>query len=196
LTLLNRLLIIVLALGLLVAASAVLLTALGVLQPALVAPAGQWFEDRLAPFTQLDPTLRSWTVGVCLVLLVIALMLLFLEVTVRARTPRRITLKEDAFGRITVALDGLRELTEREATQVPGVNTARSQVAEDTKGLKINCRVSVDPASSIPDMTQELRDRLKAAVEHHVGLPVAEVSVDTQVAPLATAHKPRRRRVE
>jgi hypothetical protein len=41
-----------------------------------------------------------------------------------------------------------------------------------------------------------LRDRLKSAVEHHVGLPVAEVSVDTQVAPLAAPSKRRRRRVE
>ncbi len=195
-TLFNRVLIIVLALGLLVASGAVLLTALGVIQPVQVAPAGLWFEDRLAPFTQLDPTLRSWTVGVCLLLLVIALVLLILEVSVRARTPRRITLKDDAFGRVTVALDGLRELTEREASQVAGVNTARSQVAEDAKGLNIACRVSVDPAISIPDMTQELRDRLKAVVEHHVGVPVTQVSVDTQVAPLVAHTGRRRRRVE
>jgi hypothetical protein len=195
-TLLNRLLMIVLAVVVLIGAAAVLLTTLGVIQPALVAPAGQWFEDRLAPFTELDPAVRSWTVAVCLILLVVALILLILEVAVRARTPRRITLKEDAFGRVTVALDGLRELTEREANQVPGVNTARSKIAEDTRGLKIGCRVSVDPTSSIPDMTQELRDRLKAAVEHHVGLPVMEVSVDTQVAPLAAPPRRRRRRVE
>jgi hypothetical protein len=195
-TLLNRLLIILLALGVLVVSGAILLTTLGVIRPAQVAPAGQWFVDRLTPFAQLDSTAWTWTVGVCVVLLIVAVILLVVEVTVRARTPRRITLKEDALGRVTVALDGLRELTEREASQVAGVNTARSQVAEDTKGLRIACRVSVDPAGSVPDMTQELRDRLKAAVEHHVGLAVSEVSVDTQVAPLATERKGRHRRVE
>jgi uncharacterized alkaline shock family protein YloU len=188
----NRLLIILLAVVVLITAIAALLTTLGVIQPVQLAVAGSWFVDRLLPFTQLDPTTGTLTVGVCMVLIVLALLLLFLELRPGPREPRRITLKDDDLGRVTVALDGLRELVDREASRVEGVVRVRSQVEQEPPGLRIACRVSVDPASSVPDMTQALRERVKTAVEHHVGLVVSHVSVDAQVAPLATNQRHRR----
>ena len=188
----NRLLIILLALVLLVAAGAVLLTTLRVTQPEQLSPTA-WFVDRLVPFTQLDPTLWSWTVGASIVLLLVGLLLLFLELRPGPRAAPQITLKEDGLGRVTVTRDGVRELADREAGRVAGVMTVRSQVDEDPTGLRILCRISVDPASSVPEMTHELQQRLKAAVEHHLGLPVAQVSVDAQVAPLVSDRRSRRR---
>ena len=128
-----------------------------------------------------------------IVLLLVGLLLLFLELRPEPRAAPRITLKEDGLGRVTVARDGVRELADREAGRVAGVMTVRSQVEEDPTGLRILCRISVDPASSVPEMTQELQQRLKAVVEHHLGLPVAQVSVDAQVAPLVSDRRPRRR---
>jgi hypothetical protein len=189
----NRLVIVLLALALLVAASAVLLTTAGVAQPAQAAPAGQWFVDRLTPFAQLDPSLSGWALGVCAALIIVAVVLLVAELRVRSRANRRLTLKEDDLGRVTVALDSVRELVDHEASRVAGVNRARSEVRSEPTGLHIACRVSVDPTSSLPDMTSELRARLKAAVEHHVGLAVTEVSVDAQVAPLVTDQRHHRR---
>jgi hypothetical protein len=188
----NKLLIILLALAVLVTAGALLLTTLGVIDPALLASAGPWFVDRLVPFTQLDATNRSLTLGVCLALIVLALLLLFLELRQGPGGARQITLKKDALGRVTVTLDEVRQLADREASQVPGVTSARSHVETEPPGLSIACRVSVDPAGSIPDMTDELRERLKAAVEHHVGLAVTQVSVDAQVPPMATNRRRRR----
>jgi uncharacterized alkaline shock family protein YloU len=188
----NRLLIILLALVVLVTAIAALLTTLGLIQPVQLALAGSWFVDRLLPFTQLDPATGTLTVGVSLVLIVLALLLLFLELRPGPRQARRITLKDDDSGRVTVALDGLRELADREARRVDGVLKVRSQVEQEPPGLRIACRVSVDPASSVPDMTQTLQERLKTAVEHHVGLVVSNVSVDAQVTPLATNQRHRR----
>ncbi len=189
----NRLVLILLALALLVSASAVLLTTVGVAQPAQAAPAGQWFVDRLTPFVQLDPSLWGLAVVVCAALIVLALVLLVVELRVRSRANRRLTLKQDDLGRVTVALDGVRELVDREACRVAGVNRARSEVRPEPTGLQIDCQVSVDPASNLPEMTGELRTRLKAAVEHHVGLAVTQVSVDAQVAPLVTNQRHRRR---
>jgi hypothetical protein len=168
------------------------LTSLGVIDPAQLTPASPWFADRLVTFTQLDPTNRSLTLGVCLALIVVALLLLFLELRHGPRGVRQITLKEDALGRVTVALDEVRQLADHEAGRVPGVTRARSHVETEPPGLSISCRVSVDPASSIPDMTDELRKRLKAAVEHHLGLAVTQVSVDAQVPPMATNRRHRR----
>ncbi|MBV9578673.1 MAG: alkaline shock response membrane anchor protein AmaP [Chloroflexi bacterium] len=189
----NRLLIILLALVVLVAAGAVLLTALGVIQPAQIAASSVWVADHLAPYSNLDPTRMGWTIGICVVLMVLAIVLLVLELRVR-RGARRITLKEDELGTVTVALDGVRELVDREAGQVAGVKSAHSHVEQQPQGLRIECQVAVDPASSVPDLTRELRERLKTAVQHHVGMTVTEVSVDAQVAPLVVPR--RRRRVE
>jgi uncharacterized alkaline shock family protein YloU len=190
----NRLLIILLALVLLVAAGGVLLTTLRVTQPAQLAPS-PWFADRLGPFTQLDPTLFGWTVGVCLVLIVVALVLLFLELRPEPRSPAHITLKEDGLGRVTVPLESVRKLVDWEAGHLAGVTRARSQVTEGADGVQILCRVSVAPASNVPDLTQELQERIKSAVQHDVGVAVTEVSVDAQVAPLVTDRR-RQRRVQ
>jgi uncharacterized alkaline shock family protein YloU len=63
------------------------------------------------------------------------------------------------------------------------VTDVRSRFAESDGGLQVRCRVAVDPAASIPALTQELQARVKAAVEHTVGRPVTEVRVDAHVAP-------------
>jgi uncharacterized alkaline shock family protein YloU len=87
----------------------------------------------------------------------------------------------------------VRELVDREAGRVVGVMEVRSRVEEDPAGLRILCRVSVDPTLSVPEMTQELQERVKAVVEHHLGRPVAEVSVDAQAAPLVSNRRAGRR---
>jgi hypothetical protein len=194
-TLFNRLVIIVLAVVVLVGAVVTLLTTVGLIQPTQVAGAGSWFVDRLIPFAQQDAPTSAVTVGVCLVLILVAVLLLVLELRPGPREARRITLKEDAFGRVTVTLDGLRALADREAAAVAGVTRARSEVAQEPPGLRIACHVTVDPKSSVPELTETLRERLKSAVEHHVGLTVSHLSIDTRVAsPVASSQ--RRRRVE
>ena len=188
----NRLLIVVLDLLLLIAAGAVLLTAVGVVKPQQLAPT-PWLRDRLIPFTQLEPTSWNWTVGASIVLLLLGLLLLFFELRPGPREAPRITLKQDGLGRVTVARDGVRKLVDREAGQVAGVMEVRSRVEEDSEGLRILCRLSVDPTKSVPEVTQELQERAKMAVEHHLGRPVAAISVDAQVAPLAPDRRPGRR---
>jgi len=149
--------------------------------------------DRLVLCRQLDPTLWSWVVGVCVVLLLVALLLLFIELRPGPRAAPRITLKQDGLGRVTVARDGVRELVNREAGLVAGEMEVRSHVEENPTGLRILCRTPVDPSNSVPEITRELQERLKAVVEHHLGRSVAEVSVDAQVAPLVSDRLPRRR---
>lgn len=188
----NRLLVILLALALLLGAGGVLLTTLRVAQPAQLAP-GAWFTDRLLPFTQLDPTVWAWTVGVSLGLVALALILLYVELRPEPRPAPRIVLKQDDLGRVTVSLESVRALVDREAGRVEGVRSARSQVDQESDGLRVLSHIAVDPASSVPDMTQELQLRLKGVVQHYVGLAVTGVSIDAQVAPLRTDQRPRRR---
>jgi hypothetical protein len=134
-------------------------------------------------------------VGVCLGLIVVALVLLFLELRPEPRPAARITLKEDGNGRVTAPLESVRKLVDWEAGHLAGVTPARSQVTQGADGVQILCRVSVAPASNVPDLTQELQERIKSAVQHDVGVAVTEVSVDAQVAPLVTDRR-RQRRVQ
>ena len=187
----NRLLIILLDVAMLVAVAAVLLVALGVARPVDLAPT-PWFADRLVPFTQLDPVSWSWAVGICLALLLAGLALLVVELRPGPREEPRMTLKQDGLGLVTVTRSGVRKVVDRAAGQVPGVVEVRSRLHEGDQGLQVLCRVAVDPAASIPDLTQELQERVKAAVEHTVGRPVAGVRVDAQIEPL-TAGGPTRR---
>jgi len=187
----NRLLIILLDVALLVGAGAVLAVALGLARPDQLAPTA-WFAERLAPFAQLDPTNRGWAVAVAVALLLVGLLLLIAELRPGRRPEPRLTLKEDGLGQVTIGRDSVRALVEREAGFVEGVMQVRAAVEEGRQGLLIRCRVSVDPASSVPELTERLQSRVKAAVEHHLGRPVAAVGVEAAMTPLVDARGGRR----
>lgn len=193
----NRLLIILLALGLVVAAGAVLLVVLGLVPPEALAP-GPWFVDRLTPFARLDPAAQGWAVGAGLGLGLLGLLLLLLELRPGPREEPRLTLKRDGLGTVTVTRSGVQKVIEREAGRVGGVTEVRARLRESERGLHVFCRVAVDPAAAIPALTEELQAHVKAAVEHAVGRPVAEVRVDAQVEPLGGAPRgrPTARRVQ
>jgi len=191
-TVFNRVLIILLDLLLLVATGAVLLVSLGLTQPGQLAPTA-WFYDRLLGFTQLDSASWGWTVGVSGALFLLGLLLLVLELRPPPREEPQVLLKQDGLGRVTVTRDGVRELVSREAGRVAGVMEVRPQVEENSKGMRILCRTSVDPAASVPELTRELQERVKAAVEHHLGRRVTEVRVDAQLEPLGGPGRQARR---
>ncbi|HLI26524.1 MAG TPA: alkaline shock response membrane anchor protein AmaP [Chloroflexota bacterium] len=187
----NRILLIVLSLALVIAAGAILLITLGLAHPEQLAPP-PWLAARLVPFTQLDPTSWWWTVGTTSLLLVLGVLLLIAECRPGPAPPRRLVLKEDPLGRVTIAHDGVRMLVEREAAQVSGVMEVRAQIEPEPQGLAIHCRVAVDPTSSLPELAEQLQQRVKLAVEHQLGRPVARVQVDAQTAPLAAPRGGRR----
>jgi hypothetical protein len=179
----NRVLIILLDLLLLVVTSAVLLVSFGLARPEQLAPTS-WWQDRLVPFTQLAFATWGWTVGICGALFLLGLLLLFFELRPPPREAPQLVLKQDGLGRVTVTRDGVRELVGREAGRVAGVMEVRPRVEENSKGMRILCRTSVDPTANMPELTREVQERVKAAVEHHLGRQVAEVRVDAQLEPL------------
>jgi len=176
----NRLLIILLDLLLLVSAGAVFLVAFGLLHLDRLAGA-PWFQDRLAPLTRLDRGTQATTVLLSLAFLLLGLVLLFFELRPPSRGDRRMVLKEDGLGRVTVSRALIPALVDREATRVPGVTESRSQVEEEKGQLMIRTQISVDPEINLPERTQELQQQVKEAVEHHLGRPVASVSVDAHL---------------
>jgi hypothetical protein len=185
----NRILLILLALAVVVAAIAVLLVTLGVLTPEQLAPT-VWLRDRLLPFTDLDDRNRAWTIGVSIAALLVGLALLLLELKPPPRQDR-LTLVEDALGRVTVRRDSIARLATREATQVPGVLEGRAEVTTRNGRLRIRERLSVDRTAPIPEVTQAVGERVRAAVEHAIGRPVTELRLDTQLEPLEPGRRVR-----
>jgi uncharacterized alkaline shock family protein YloU len=62
------------------------------------------------------------------------------------------------------------------------------------QGVTIHCRTSLTPQAHIPNATAALQARIKQAVEQHLGMKVAEVTVQAQLEPLAGANTPVRPR--
>ena len=193
----NRVLVVLLAAALLVGAAAALLVALGGARPADLAPA-PWFADRLEPFAGLDGGVWTWTVGGCVALGVAAGLLLVLELRPGRRAEPRLTLKRDGLGAVTVTRSSVNRVVDREAGLVPGVTEAHSRVDEGAQGLRVACRVAVEPTADLPALTAAIQERAKAALEHSLGRPVAEVRVDAHVpAPRAgPAGAPARRQLQ
>jgi uncharacterized alkaline shock family protein YloU len=178
--LLNRVLVIVGCLGGLVLAGMVLMFTHGITASDQFAPAS-WARDCLAPLTQPGAPAWGWTLGISLALLLTSLGMLLVELRPWHREPAWVTITQDGFGRVTIAGKALRALVKQEAGGVAGVIKVRPHLSEDaTQALRIRCLVAVDPEAHVPQLTQEIQARVKAAVEHHVGRPVAEVRVDAE----------------
>jgi hypothetical protein len=186
---LNRVLVILFAILVLAASTLVLIVTLGIISPQQLGI--PFLSDVLQPFADLQGNDQILAIAIAAALLILALVLLVAELTPPSRDPK-VTIKDDELGRVTVSEDGMRRLANREAGQVPGVMEVRSEVDQDKQGIKVRSRVSVDPASDVPQLTDEVRERVKGALERHLGREVVEVAVDAQIEPLDSS---KRRRV-
>ena len=148
-----------------------------------------WLEEGLRRLAQ--PDLRTIAIVASGVAILAGLLLLFMELLPPRREAATMALKQDALGSVTVTRQGVRELVNREADQVDGVNEVDSQVTENRNGLRVFCRLSVSPTANVPELAEEVRQRVKTAVEHRLGKPVAEVAVQTQLAPMTRGRRVR-----
>lgn len=178
----NRLLIIVLDVIMLFAVGLILLVTFGVVTPDQFMPS-LGLTPFLTPFVGLTGTAFNWTVGISIALLVLGLILLLLEIRVKP-APTPVLLKQDALGRLTVSREAATQLLDRAASQVSGVMGVRSQVEETAKGFLIHTRISVNPTANVAQVTEEVREAIKYAVEHQLGRTAQEVDVRAQLTPL------------
>lgn len=187
---LNRILIILLDLVLLVCCAAITAVTVGWL-PLSDLSRTHWFYDRLAPFATISGTDEIETLAICSGLLLLGLILLAFEIGSLIPGERPLTLKQDGLGRVTVDRDLVRELTSREASQVPGVTRFQPQIQQDRAGFRIRGRLSVEPAANLAEVTQQVQDRIKTTVERSLGQPVEEVRLNARLATLTGGHRVR-----
>ncbi len=180
----NRLLVILLDVCVLVVATLALLVVIHVIAPdELAMPT--WAINQFGALEALTGQSRFVAALGLSALIIGGLTLAYFEMWPSSFKEKLLSLKQDALGEVSVSLNSIREIASRTAGEVEGVMEASSQVKPKSAGLRILSRVSVQPTIRLSEITVELQERIKTAIENHLDYPVAEVHVVAQLAPLA-----------
>ncbi len=187
----NRIIMILLSVAAIAFSIIVFLLVGGVVRPSQVSPGG-FLLGLWGLFAQLNSTGAIIAVLVCALLVIAALILLILELNILQREPAQFVIRQDGLGKVTVARSSVQKLVGYEAAAIPGVIETRQAVDEGSNGLRVHVRVLLFPEVDAPEVGHTLQERVQKAIQGHIGLPVAEVLVATQLEPF---DQPRRRQV-
>lgn len=188
----NRLIMILLSLAALAFSSIVFLLVGGVVQPEQVST-GDFLLGPWRFFAQLNSTNATIAVVLFVLVVIAALILLILELNIFRRKAAQLVVRQDSLGNVTVARNSVRRLVGYEAATVPGVVETRQVVNEGRNGLRVTVRALLLPEVDAPEVGHTLQEKVQQAIQTHIGLPVAEVQVATQIEPFE--HRGRQRRV-
>ena len=188
----NRIIMILLCLVAIAFSIIVFLLVGGVVRPAQVSPGGL-LSGLWSFFSQLNQSNATIAAVVFALLVIVALILLILEFNILRRDPEQFLVRDDSLGKVTVARSSVRKLVGYEAKTIPGVIETRQTVDNGRNGLRVHVRALLYPEAEAPEVGHTLQEKVQKAIQGHIGLPVAEVQVATQLEPF---EKPRRRRVQ
>jgi len=163
----------------------------GVVRPTQVSPGGLLL-GLWSFFAQLNPTNATIAVIVCALVVIVAVIVFILELNILGREPAQFVVREDSLGKVTVARSSVRRLVGYESMTIPGVVETRQTVDKGRDGLRVQVRALLLPEVDAPAVGQTLQEKVQQSIQGHIGLPVTEVQVATQLEPF---EKPRRRQV-
>ncbi len=190
----NRITVIVIDLMLLtIAVWLLLITAQVIIPEQLLLPV--WLMDWTNRIVAASVRLKVLLALIAAATVLVGLILLYFELRPARKTEHQLTIRQDMLGAVTVSAHCIRQIVSREAGTIPGVLEVKARVKDQAEGLKILSRISVDPSANIAELGRSLQERVKAAVERLLSLPVAEVSVQAQIDPLQGKRRARRQLV-
>ena len=163
----------------------------GVVRPTQVSPGGLLL-GLWSFFAQLNPTNATIAVIVCALVVIVAVIVFILELNILGREPAQFVVREDRLGKVTVARSSVRRLVGYESMTIPGVVETRQTVDKGRDGLRVQVRALLLPEVDAPAVGQTLQEKVQQSIQGHIGLPVTEVQVATQLEPF---EKPRRQQV-
>ncbi len=188
----NRMIMILLSVAAIAFSSIVFLLVGGVVRSSQVSPGG-FLLGLWGLFAQLNSTNATIAAVVCALVVIVAVILLIFELNIIGREPAQFVVREDGLGKVTVARSSVRKLVGYEAAAVPGVIETRQAVEKGRDGLRVHIRALLLPEVDAPEVGHILQEKVQKSIQGHIGLPVTEVQVATQLEPF---DKPRRRRVQ
>ena len=186
----NRILLLVLGALALVAGVIALLLVTQVIHPADVSPGG-FLQDFWQGIANLSGGSAITAVIVSILVALAGLALIVVELLPPPREAPVYVVRKDGLGTVTVARKSVRQVPQYEAAQIAGVREVRSEVRNGADGIHIIAHASLAPDTVAPAIGEQLQSNIKEAVQRHLGLPVAEVQVHTQVEALDTTRRVR-----
>jgi hypothetical protein len=84
-------------------------------------------------------------------------------------------------GHVKVSVKSLYTLAHHVAERVEGVRAANTLLQWKRDGWHIQCEAAVLPEQSVPEVASRLKEALKRSLEHHTGMPVSVVNVETRL---------------
>jgi uncharacterized alkaline shock family protein YloU len=134
-------------------------------------------------------------------LMVVGLVLLVLELlplgrlTFGRREPAQYIVRQDSLGQVTLERSMVQDHVRHVAESIPGVTHAETEVHDAADGLHLTTHASLAWDAVAPDLGQQLQEQIKDSVQTQLGLPVAEVRVAAQTAPIRKERRERTPRV-
>jgi hypothetical protein len=183
----NRVVAVLLLLSVFAGALLILLISMEALDPLALLP-GELREGPLArwlgSFSQVPNGALLMNVGIALAIMALVLWLVALELRRPPGLPPTLTLKDDGLGQVEIQLEAVRRLVRYVASDDPNVLEIVPEVIPSAGGLRIRCRAAISPLASLRDTSTAFQERIKESVERHLGVKVAEISVQAQFEPL------------
>lgn len=122
--------------------------------------------------------------GISLAVAVLALAAAWLELRTFARPRPRLVLSRGGLGEVAINLDQISSLAQRETEHVSGVREVETSAHALKDGINVKQTVSVEPEMAYMPLAEQVQQRVKRSLEHHLGFPVARVEVLLQHASL------------
>jgi hypothetical protein len=170
---LNAVLVILVDIVVMICAAVVFLVTLGALQPGAFAGV-PWLQNLVAPLAQSTGAGQATALVISGIVFLLGLIVLIAEFAAGFPRRRAAAPGPDGLGPVVVDDDLIRELANREAWQVPGVQALRLQVKRGKAGLRLNGQLSVEPLANIAEVARDVRLRVRAALERAMGERVEE----------------------
>ena len=85
------------------------------------------------------------------------------------------SIKEDKSGTVHVACEVVAIIAGLAATEVEGVSSMAGTITDDS--VEVNLSLNIAYGYSIPEVSNRVQERVKAAIENMTGLQVLEVNI-------------------
>ncbi len=141
-----------------------------------------WFDAELIisalNYLKANEIATNVTVGVSVVLILLALKAMFFESYSKEENSKEGILLENDNGKLVVSRDTLENLTNSVSKTIKGVESVVSRVILDKENhLIIFINLLVKPDSMIKDLSSGLQEKVKQTVKDSLGLDVKEVNI-------------------
>lgn len=139
----------------------------------------EWIRNVINSYTQkmyVDITLRTTTLVVSAVFLLLCITVLFSVVKFRRRE-KTVKLKSP-YGEVRVSLGAIEDFIKMIKDQIRGVKEIRPKVFVRPTGLKIYAKVSLWSDRNVHEMTQDLQDTIRRYIQDTLGIQeIGEIRV-------------------